>query len=435
MYTKQGLAMFIAGCFFAPFGILCFIWEMPIVGALELSVGLLFLVAFWPGRAKKEREEIAALQEQVRQEEERLQKEQQRKLEQYASGTWDFPTLKLYDKCAASGVKELDSEFALQKAMQVGTAVMSSEGVPQEYHGLYCNRENIKAQFDTGKMLRAEIDETVNMERRTPKDGELNEQEKRCVQLASDLRGKKGQDKRVYMLSRAIGDIYDQMRNYREGQEAMKTLGMIYASSVSQTPKHDWAILGGIAEGIAGPGAGIAVAANAMIENQRIEEQNRRARAAATQLIGDLYSGRAKLDSSIGDLENEKKLLMKYQEEAAYKVVLNGYTKEALFKGLDVSASVRKLSGGKGLKLNVTINNCFKADVPDGVKVATDGTLNAKIFFDKTLVDEVCVPLPLFGVECDGGWESVDMYSDRYVEADGEYTVKFEPNDLWVIEI
>ena len=38
--------------------------------------------------------------------------------------------------------------------------------------------------------------------------------------------------------------------------------------------EHDWAVMGGLANGLAGPGAGIATAVNAQIENAQIRARN-----------------------------------------------------------------------------------------------------------------------------------------------------------------
>lgn len=84
------------------------------------------------------------------------------------------------------------------------------------------------------------------------------------------------------------------------------------------------------------------------------------------------------------------------------------------------------------MRITVTITNNFKADVPENVQVVVDGTLSAKVFFEDILLDTVCVPLPLFGVSKQ---ESVTVYTDYYVEEEGNYSVQFSPNKLWIVEI
>ena len=70
---------------------------------------------------------------------------------------------------------------------------------------------------------------------------------------------------------------------YARGVEAIRQLGMIMQESVYQEKEKDWAVLGGLADGVAGPVAGIATAANAIQENVRIREENEARRAWGVQ--------------------------------------------------------------------------------------------------------------------------------------------------------
>ena len=61
---------------------------------------------------------------------------------------------------------------------------------------------------------------------------------------------------------------------YKKGIETMRLVGILMEKSVYQEKKKDWSIMGGIAEGLAGPAAGISVAVNTMNENAKIEAEN-----------------------------------------------------------------------------------------------------------------------------------------------------------------
>lgn len=75
----------------------------------------------------------------------------------------------------------------------------------------------------------------------------------------------------------------DEARGAQGRAERIRELGTMLQRSVYQEKKNDWAVMGGIAEGIAGPAAGIAVAANAINDNARIEAENAMRRKSAAQ--------------------------------------------------------------------------------------------------------------------------------------------------------
>ena len=114
---------------------------------------------------------------------------------------------------------------------------------------------------------------------------------------------------------------------------------------------------------------------------------------------------------------------------------MQDYSTEEISEKLYIkSCTVSKSDDGKCLELALVVKNNFAADIPDGVVVAVDGTIDAEIFFGRTLVDRICVPLPLFGIR-QGESEKLLAYSSKYVKADGEYTVKLYPNKLWIVEV
>lgn len=71
---------------------------------------------------------------------------------------------------------------------------------------------------------------------------------------------------------RRMTDI--EISNYCVAINSMKTIGSLMQNSVYQEKESDWAVLGGIAEGVAGPVAGVVTAVNAMQKNQKVRERN-----------------------------------------------------------------------------------------------------------------------------------------------------------------
>jgi len=66
----------------------------------------------------------------------------------------------------------------------------------------------------------------------------------------------------------------DEVDAYEKGVQAMRQLGFLMEQSVVQEKEKDWAIHGGIANGLAGPIAGVAIALNTMKDNEEIRARN-----------------------------------------------------------------------------------------------------------------------------------------------------------------
>ena len=143
--------------------------------------------------------------------------------------------------------------------------------VPPQYHSLYVNQEILDGIFQNGKKKHKVKEAEKEAEQHKPRQGKLSETEYQHIELSQSLRPLFGIDKRIYMIEDAIQRINKKITDYKKGQEAIKELGIMLSTSVKQEKKKDWALLGGIAEGIAGPGAGIVVAGSAIAENIEIE--------------------------------------------------------------------------------------------------------------------------------------------------------------------
>lgn len=382
-------------------------------------------------RAKAKREaDIQAAQLAAQQ---AAQEQERKRIATFAGGKWPFPDQKLYKICIQSGIENLNSDFAVKKALAVAQQLLNDANMPPEYHGLYVSPQNIASRFEHGKLLELESTRLKELHRRTPKQGELAADEVEKMALAQKLKPLYGTAKRNFILDDLIKKSETRITQLEEGQKAMRELSLIMGTSAYQEKKKDWAVLGGIADGIAGPGAGLAVAANAMAENCAIEQRNRQNQQAVSRMAAEMYSNSMSLSDDIGQVQRELNAFQRQRRESGMKVVLEQYTAEEIFKKLKITTSVTKTDNSKGLKLNVSIKSNFKPDVPDSVKTTVDGTLTARIYFAQTPVSTVCVPLPLFGVS--DYLESVTAYSDQYVEADGEFTVDIVPNKLWVMEL
>ena len=277
-----------------------------------------------------------------------------------------------------------------------------------------------------------EKEQAEENERNTPKRGSLKNEELLNMHLANETATLYGTDKRLLMIDKTLARIRERINDYIEGQKALASLSYHISVSAKQEPTKDWAFLGGLAEGIAGAGAGVAVAANAMQANRAIEHRNLLAREAAMQTAREFSDSALNLSTNIDNLKNQEKLMMYHRDDATTKMIFDDYSTEEIFSKLSFSTNVDKTKSGTGLKLMLEVTNNFKIETPEWLHVAVDGTLSADIYSGDTHVSTINVCLPLFGVATK---EMVVAYSESYIEAEVEYTVEIKPNTLWITEV
>ncbi len=374
--------------------------------------------------------------EQERLERERKEKEQKaehNRIRKIAQGMWEFPNVDLYKRCEKSGVTDLNSSFARRKVYATAKQILSENDIPKEFFVQYIGNEEdlgegfLESRFENGK--RQVYDDLHSM-----KKGKLSEEHREMQELSKKVCNLYGHEKRRFMLKNSIRILDDKIQKYEDGQKAMRELGMILGSSAAQESKKDWAVLGGIASGIAGAGAGVAVAANAMAENAAIERRNKQSREAATQIATDILCNASSMNGEIANMRDARKIMQHHLDELDSKIVMNEYSAGDISRRIERSVNINKMHSEKGLEISVMFKSSLKADVPNGVNVVADGTFDVEIFYEGKAIDRVCVALPLFGLPR-GEYITLKAYSDRYVKADGKYTAKVHYNKLWAMEV
>lgn len=243
------------------------------------------------------------------------------------------------------------------------------------------------------------------------------------TQKEKKLREQKIRGQEEHHLAHMVGlakfhymDVED-ARKYQEGIEAIRQLGFMMQQSVYQEKKNDWAVLGGIAEGIAGPAAGITTAVNAINENAKIEAEN-----AARREWG------AKQNAFYQDLamqaERDRPTVLSMSElMAKYKADLS-WSPSTLFTLLKLSDTRVNVDTQTGA---VLVSTTWKQN---DKSVCIDGALRAKLYTGAgQCVGCAYLVFPKTGtVKFEGNLSGIcasPKMSASY------YTVRIEPADLW----
>lgn len=204
-----------------------------------------------------------------------------------------------------------------------------------------------------------------------------------------------------------------------------KESALRYMNSLSNQKEISWSIMGGIADGIAGPAAGVAVAMDIQAQNAAIRAQN----AANAQLLAP-----AKFSTyqNISDLNKAYDRYEKELDDTKTKLVSDMGAKECLecivFNSTDVKVSA---SG--------TCTVVTKAKLPkqliifDDLKAVIDGTIIAEVYDGSNKIADVPIVLPKYGI---GDKEELELMGMALCEAeqDKKYIVKYTATNLWAME-
>lgn len=401
----------------------------PFVLCLILFVAAIFIFPafFQINKYKLGRE----LEENKKKAQERMQKRQaeiEKVNQQVKEGTWEFPIESFYAACKEASVTTLETEYGISKAKLIASDILLHAGVARDNYKQYLKPHVLKKYFAEGQVLAGD---TVK-QKKQPRDASPTDEESTFIRRAAEIAALSGIDKRREMLAFLWGEYSAKIRAMQEGQEALMQLGMIYAGQKQK--EGDWAIVGGIASGIAGPIAGIMAASETIANNSKIREHNEAMRKASI----DIMSGIPNLVGSEVELEKERDKINQQQRELWNKVVLSSYTSADIWANIQLGKPTvkNKASGVLAISLPVSIKKPFVLDVPENIVMVVDGTIKGEVWFEDKLVGDVFFPLPLYGIPTNMTAEvSIDGMCGRSVKYDGKYTVKIaDEQNLWIME-
>lgn len=353
---------------------------------------------------------------------------------QIKAGEWPFPPEKFYRLCHENHIKSLNSEFSQQKAKQFAIQLIQEiePDISVNLLDLFLSQAPLSACLEEGADAFRVAEERNLQAQKEPRKAKATAQEDTFIKRAGTVSTLYGSSKRKQMLTSLIADYDNKIQKLEEGEKALIQLGMIYADQ--QQKESDWAIIGGIAEGIAGPAAGLIAATNTMANNAKIREQN----AAVRKTSMEIMSGVPGLLGDICSLEKEREQIRQQLCKAQNKVVLSKPSAKVIWENIKLGKATvtKKTSGVLAVALPIKFKEAFVLDVPDGVNMVVDGTIKGEVWFEDKIVGDVLFPLPLYGIPSNMTEEiTLDGMCGRSVEFDGEYTVKIaDDQNLWIME-
>ena len=228
----------------------------------------------------------------------------------------------------------------------------------------------------------------------------------------SDLTGKA---KRIAMLSDRAAELRKDAKSQDQYADMLMRSG--------QQKERDWAIWGGIADGVAGFGAGVSTAVDIQMQNMQIRAENEKRRQAA--LPGYMYM----TDSAQGNRRNAD-AIMKEIENFKLKLVAEVNSAELMekisFSNTDVLVSE---TGAAMVCTSASLDPKFR--IFDDIPAVVDGTIIAKIYDGDQLCGTAQMVLPLFGL---GQNIPLNGICIDCCKPGKSYTAKFVAKNLWAME-
>lgn len=306
---------------------------------------------------------------------------------------------KFFVECVFSSCNEMKSEKTIARAKLLADKynLKYPNGIQELYN------EALKAHEQISKKL----DEKIISNLRIADEEEFNELNK-----YSDLVGKA---KRIQMLT-------DEMQNMlTTATQIEKTMNTVINSS--QQKELNWATWGGIADGIAGPGAGIATAVDVQINNAKIRQQNEAA-------MDKLMPAYMHVTNNANQLRSNAKAIQEEIRDFQTKLTCD-IPAEKLFEKLSFSETDISVSDCGSVKITTMVELNEKFKIFDDVPAVIDGTIIGKIYSGDTLKGTAQLVLPLYGIGKKTQLKGICL-SD--CKKGTNYTVKFVPKHLWALE-
>lgn len=403
-----------------------------VVFGIFLILGCLAIPAlFFIEHMEEEKRGRQALEEKTRRENEEREAIQQ----SAKNGTWVFPSEKFYQQCTEQKVVNTSDEYGFKKTKLIAEQLIR-ETCPEADMSCfqsYLTKKKLQEFLETGKSQAEQTAKKKLEESKRVREADADSYEATFMLRSSSVAGLTGCQKRVRMLTDLISDYDERIQKLKDGEEAMKQLAMIYTGA--QKKESDWAILGGAANGIAGPVASAAVIWDTMKKNGEIAKYNEGMRKASM----DVLSGTFSVAGNRIKAEEERENVKIRREEAREKITLSKPDANEIWNNIHIGQnySVKRYdSGVLHVSISLGFLRSFALNVPQGVHMVVDGTIRANVTMDGIDIGTAEFPLPLYGIPCEAdAMVTLDGMCGWSTEFQGKYSLRFaDQQNLWIME-
>lgn len=312
--------------------------------------------------------------------------------------------ISFYEQCVANNVHSFESE----KDKQRGILIAESLALP---------KNDLKALFEEGR----KICEGQKQAKLNACNAEMHANESKLCTALNEFAHYTEQGKKIAMLSKEYNEAAKRLRATNDA------ISMTIAPPLEQ--EHDWAVMGGLANGLAGPGAGIATAVNAQIENAQIRARNSQLLHETADIRGRILVAGSKQKNALEARCVELNGLIN-----ATKTKLVGKdTPKACLAALHFENTQINVSETGTCTINTEVSLKHSYYIFDDVKATIDGTIQGEIYDGNEKIGTANLVLPLDGIS-DANMVTIKGMCLFCGQPGKKYTVKFNADNLWAME-
>jgi len=236
-----------------------------------------------------------------------------------------------------------------------------------------------------------------------------------------------GSDKPISVLVDEISRLQYEINLYEKQKENSQNIGKaIYKAG--EIKEKDWAILGGVASGIAGGAAGLATALD-------IQQQNVKAREHNQQLMSSIVKMQMDASFSIDETIKKAKERIDYlrtEIKDFSKKLVEELSMYDLLAKLNPRVVQKKYTETGALELTVETQPTPGILIYDDVNATVDGSFKALVVVDEEIVGDVIFVLPFNGSIQKNSLHGYCIETEKFKNK--EIEIVFVPINLWAIE-
>lgn len=326
------------------------------------------------------------------------------------------PYIDFYNKCVEHGIKE-EKDFNKKAASEKAELIVeqffadrkkelsSSEGMKKAF----LKGQAAVKKLDDDKQKKADEKNKAELEKK--KKAEREEYQKNMKY--DNLPGKQ----------KLIAELTDLSKEYRSKESGYENLRQYALSGGRQEKEHSSSIAGGIANGLAGPAAGLMTALD--VEQKNAEIRARNAERTETFIKAGLSMGK-------NPYSYDASRYASFLREAEKKLVGKNPSAE-LFKALkfdDVKYTVTECGS---VKITGKISTKGKVLITSDTEGFIDGYIKAVVYEGKTRLGDGKVILPLFGAKMQQEFSGTVLFCAEPGKK-STYRIEFEDYQLCAIE-